>query len=54
MVELIFPNGSSQKVHLVGREINVPNTNRIYPIAISKSIDKNNIPIGTEVWISSI
>lgn len=46
-VKLIFPNGSSCKVDLVGIELITP---KIYPIAISKSLDKNAIPIGTQVW----
>lgn len=46
-VKLIFPNGSSRKVDIYGIE---PNPQRIYPIAIHKSLEKNEIPIGTQVW----
>ena len=49
-VELIFPNGFSQKVDIFGIEHITPNPQRIYPIAICKSLDKDAIPIGTQVW----
>ncbi len=49
-IKLIFPNGSSRKVDIYGIELLTPNPQRIYPIAICKSLEKNQIPIGTQVW----
>ncbi|MBA3315376.1 MAG: hypothetical protein H0T47_19070 [Planctomycetaceae bacterium] len=49
-IELRRPNGTSQRTRISAIESLTANVRRIHPIVLPSEIEKQDVPIGTEVW----
>ena len=50
MIELRFIDGARTQVPIAGLDLFTQNPSHTIPVMLPKKIEKNDVPVGTEVW----